>query len=107
MRRVAERLGVGAMSLYRYIPGKAELLDLMLDAIHGEDAGEPPGTTTGAPARVGWRSAAARASSAIRGCCQVVIGQRPPLGPNIIADFDAYLQAVSGIGLDASRRRSR
>jgi hypothetical protein len=30
---------------------------------------------------------------------QVVVGQRPPLGPNIIADFDAYLAAVSGIGL--------
>ncbi len=36
MRRVAERLGVGAMSLYTYIPGKAELLDLMLDQVQGE-----------------------------------------------------------------------
>ena len=32
MRKVAERLGVGTMSLYTYVPGKAELLDLMLDA---------------------------------------------------------------------------
>jgi hypothetical protein len=30
---------------------------------------------------------------------QVVVGQRPPLGPNILADFNAYLAAVSGIGL--------
>ena len=37
MRKVAERLGTGAMSLYRYVPSKAELLDLMLDTIHGED----------------------------------------------------------------------
>src|SRR6476661_5122429 len=36
MRRVAERLGVGAMSLYRYVPSKAELLDLMVDAVYGE-----------------------------------------------------------------------
>src|SRR5262249_28084642 len=36
MRRVAERLNVGAMSLYRYVPGKSELLELMLDAIHAE-----------------------------------------------------------------------
>ncbi|HEY1176756.1 MAG TPA: TetR/AcrR family transcriptional regulator, partial [Phytomonospora sp.] len=32
MRKVAERLGVGTMSLYTYVPGKPELLDLMLDA---------------------------------------------------------------------------
>src|ERR1044072_8816884 len=33
MRRVADRLGVGTMSLYRYVPSKAELQDLMLDAV--------------------------------------------------------------------------
>ena len=37
------------MSLYRYVPGKAELVDLMLDAVHGEAA--PPG-----PDVVGWRA---------------------------------------------------
>src|SRR5689334_6366911 len=31
MRRVAEKLAVGTMSLYTYVPGKAELLDLMFD----------------------------------------------------------------------------
>jgi hypothetical protein len=33
---------------------------------------------------------------------QVVVGRRPPLGPNILADFDAYLAAVSDIGLTAA-----
>lgn len=32
MRRVAQELGVSAMTLYTYLPGKAELVDLMLDA---------------------------------------------------------------------------
>src|SRR5688500_7903620 len=36
MRRVAERLSVGAMSLYTHVPGKAELIDLMLDTVFGE-----------------------------------------------------------------------
>ncbi|MFI8523825.1 TetR/AcrR family transcriptional regulator [Promicromonospora sukumoe] len=36
MRRVAERLGVGAMSLYRHVRDKAELLDLMVDRVLGE-----------------------------------------------------------------------
>ena len=34
MRAVAERLGTSPMSLYTYVPGKAELLDLMLDALY-------------------------------------------------------------------------
>ncbi|MBF6375288.1 TetR/AcrR family transcriptional regulator [Nocardia farcinica] len=37
MRRVAAELGTGAMSLYRYVPGKAELLDLMLDRVQYPD----------------------------------------------------------------------
>src|SRR5918999_2185300 len=38
MRRVAERLEIGTMSLYTYVPGKAELLDLMVDTVYGEHA---------------------------------------------------------------------
>ncbi|RSM79402.1 TetR/AcrR family transcriptional regulator [Kibdelosporangium aridum] len=33
MRRVAAKLGVGTMSLYRYVPSKAELMDVMLDRV--------------------------------------------------------------------------
>jgi AcrR family transcriptional regulator len=98
MRRVAERLNVGAMSLYRYIPGKAQLLDLMLDAIHKQDPAHPP--------EGDWRARleqlARRSRARIQRhpwMLQVVVGQRPPLGPNIIGDFDAYLQAIEGIGL--------
>ena len=99
MRRVAERLGTGAMSLYRYVPSKAELLDLMLDTIHAEDAAEPPDEAN-------WRPRLEFLARRSRALIQrhpwmlgVTLGQRPPLGPNIIASFDGYLQAVVGIGL--------
>jgi AcrR family transcriptional regulator len=36
MRKVATRLGVGAMSLYTYVPGRDELLELMVNRVHGE-----------------------------------------------------------------------
>ena len=42
MRAVAERLGVSAMTLYTYVPGKAELLDLMVDALWLAMPREPP-----------------------------------------------------------------
>ena len=36
MRKVATRLGVGAMSLYTYVPGRDELLELLVNRVHGE-----------------------------------------------------------------------
>ena len=36
MRRVADEVGVTAMTLYGYLPGKAELLDVMADRVFGE-----------------------------------------------------------------------
>src|SRR4249919_2561350 len=36
VRRVAEALGLSPMSLYTYVPSKAELLDLMLDSVAAE-----------------------------------------------------------------------
>ncbi|MFF4602144.1 TetR/AcrR family transcriptional regulator [Streptomyces sp. NPDC001339] len=51
MRRVAAELGTGTMSLYRYVPGKAELLDLMLDRV------QRPSDDPAAPGDGDWRPA--------------------------------------------------
>src|SRR4051812_33820107 len=40
MRRVAADLSSGTASLYRYVASRDELLDLMIDEVHGE-AGPP------------------------------------------------------------------
>jgi AcrR family transcriptional regulator len=96
MRRVAERLGVGTMSLYTYVPGKAELLDVMLDTVYGE-LPEIVGAT--------WRSrleAVARANMALyqrHPWLLQVATSRPVLGPNAIAKYDRELAAIDGIGL--------
>jgi AcrR family transcriptional regulator len=97
MRRVAERLGVGTMSLYTYVPGKAELIDVMLDTVYGDLYRATP---TG-----GWRDrleAIAREQWALYHrhpwILQVATG-RPPLGPNGIAKYEFELAAVEGIGL--------
>ena len=42
MRKLAEELGAGAMSLYYYVPNKVSLLDGMVDIVFGEI--EPPST---------------------------------------------------------------
>ncbi|GLW07263.1 TetR family transcriptional regulator [Microtetraspora sp. NBRC 13810] len=47
MRKIAERLGFTTMSLYRHVPGRDQLVDLMLDAVYGE---RPPPPASPPPA---------------------------------------------------------
>lgn len=104
MRKVAERLGVGTMSIYTYVPAKAELLDLMVDAVYGEhvEALEkgPSGGTRGtwraameAQARAGW-------DLYLRHPWMLqVSSSRSVLGPNETMVFELSLRVVAGIGL--------
>ena len=98
VRRVADELGVGAMTLYRYVPGKAELLDVMLDTVYGE-----------LPRRVvkgDWRAKLDEVARENRQLylnhpwlLQVAVS-RPPLGPHVMAKYEYELSAIEGIGLD-------
>jgi AcrR family transcriptional regulator len=99
MRRVATELGVGTMSLYTYVPGKAELLDVMLDTVLGEVA-RPDGVPGGWRQRLEAYARALWAHYHRHPWVLGVSGARALLGPNETALFEASLQAVSGIGLD-------
>jgi AcrR family transcriptional regulator len=99
MRRVAERLGAGTMSLYTYVPGKAELIDLMLDAIYTETSPGPPATASWRErlehvARDNWERAR-RHPWMLR----AATNSRPPLGPGLIAKYERELETVDGLGL--------
>lgn len=98
MQRVAEALGFTTMSLYRYVPSKAELLDLMVDAV----TGELPLVDNVAG---GWRAkleASARADWALyhrHPWILHITPVRPVMGPNGLASYDAVTRAISRIGL--------
>lgn len=51
MRRVGERLGFTSMSLYRHVPGKAQLVELMCDAVLADTTPDAAPGTGGAPGR--------------------------------------------------------
>jgi AcrR family transcriptional regulator len=103
MRRVADHLGVGTMSLYRYVPAKAELLDLMLDAVDA-GLGRPDGSVEGWRAKLEFFARESWAGYHRHPWVLHIVGMdaRPPLGPNILASFEAMLEAVAGIGLKGS-----
>src|SRR5918999_8502 len=58
MRRLADKLGVGAMSLYYYVPSKDELITGMVDIVFSEI--EPP------PTDVEWKEAMRRRAHSTR-----------------------------------------
>jgi AcrR family transcriptional regulator len=102
MRRLAATLEVGAMSLYTYVPGRSELVDLMLDHVYGEQLADMVARTGQGG---GWRAgieARARADWAMYERHPWVVraaGPRPTLGPNELAVQEATYAAVDGIGL--------
>jgi AcrR family transcriptional regulator len=98
MRRVAQALEVVPMTLYTYVPGKAELLDLMLDAAY---ARMPRTDTTGRP----WRDRVTAIAEENRALYErhpwaaLVSTARPPLGPGQMAKYEHELTALDGLGL--------
>lgn len=104
MRKVAAELGVGTMSLYRYVPGKGELIDLMLDRVSGpvehleRYRGEGWRTTLELVARGSWELYANHP------WLLQVNQSRPVLGPNSMAGFDFALAALDGLGLTGQER---
>ncbi|MBZ4321516.1 TetR/AcrR family transcriptional regulator C-terminal domain-containing protein [Streptomyces huiliensis] len=98
MRRVAQRLGVVPMTLYTYVPGKAELLDLMLDTAYlrmsrTDTAGRP------------WRDRLTAVAEENRALFEAhpwaatISTGRPPLGPGMMAKYEHELSALDGLGL--------
>lgn len=93
MRRIASELGVGTMSLYRHVPGKEELLDLMLEWVEqcvDDDVLESQD----------WRS---NLSTCAHGSWRVYVSHpwllhvdrsRQLLGPNALAGFDQCLRGL-------------
>ena len=66
MRRLADALGSGAMSLYHYVAGKEELLDAMIDVVF-EEIDLPPNRPTGSRRCDSGRYPPDRFSHATRG----------------------------------------
>ena len=102
MRRVAERLKVGTMSIYTHVPGKGELTELMIDSALGElyeDVDEP------ARAPGGWRGALmfiARSNWQLYQRHPWLLdlsSARPVLGPHTTQKYEAELRPLDGLGL--------
>ena len=104
MGRVATELGVSTMALYRYVPNKDALLELMVDS----SLGLPPEPVSGE----GWREGLRRWGVGVRDAYRAhpwalrVPITAPPLGPNNIRWLENALHALRDTPLDAQQRMS-
>ena len=100
LRRLAAALDVGAASLYRYVDSKDELIDLMVDAVEGED-GAPPALESI------WRQDVIVFALRTRGLMLrhpwlvSTAASRPCFGPNSLAWVEHGLAAMDALELDA------
>jgi AcrR family transcriptional regulator len=98
MRTLAVQLGVGAASLYRYVDRKDELIDLMVDAVMGDDLQFE--------LRGDWRQDLRSFARGLRAMTMrhpwvAVHGAgRRNLGPNTARRYEQVLGAIDGLGLE-------
>src|ERR1017187_3521759 len=95
MRRIAKEIGVGAMSLYWHVADKEQLLDLMLDAVEGEDATvEVSGNWREDLGRIAWQ----RRQALLRHPWVVdFMSGRLPFGPNALLHIERSLSVLDGL----------
>ncbi|MEU2787640.1 TetR/AcrR family transcriptional regulator C-terminal domain-containing protein [Streptomyces sp. NPDC007100] len=102
MQRVAGELEFTKMSLYRYVPGKTELIALMIDTAMGE----PPALRSDAGWRAALREWAERLSAVFHRhpwLLTVTVGPRV-MGPNELGWTESALAALADTGLDGAEQ---
>ncbi|WP_446215771.1 TetR/AcrR family transcriptional regulator C-terminal domain-containing protein [Micromonospora sp. IBHARD004] len=104
MRRLATELGVAPMAPYRYVSGKDDLLELMVNHVYDD---------LRVPGNLGWRDTMRALALQTRKLMlrHVWLAQLPPtamlsLTPNRMAIAEKALSALDGLGLDADAMMS-
>ncbi|MGV9266423.1 TetR/AcrR family transcriptional regulator [Kitasatospora sp. NPDC003701] len=104
MQRVAAELGVTTMALYRYFPGKAELVDLMVDSALGAPP-EAIGLLDGwRPQLTEWARECWALYRRHPWILTATAVRRQLMGPHQLAWLDAALAALAPTGLTAAQQ---
>lgn len=102
LRRIADRLGVTAMALYRHVENKDDLLDQMADRLYGELAPAEPGEDW-------WEDLAALARATrtvlLAHPWSAPLFARPLAGPHSLAVDETMRASLTRAGFSAAERR--
>jgi len=101
MPRVAEAVGVTKMALYRYVPGKTELVALMVEGAVGAPPHAPPGDWR---ARLeDWAQRLFERFARHPWALDATVGARP-IGPNELGWAEQAVAALDGDALTGSEK---
>ena len=98
MRRLGTALGVEAMSLYKHVPSKPALLELLVERVLADIA--PP------PARAAWEPRVRHVANELRRVSLAhphvfpLLATRVPASPQALAPLEVLLAALLDAGLD-------
>jgi AcrR family transcriptional regulator len=104
MQRMAQEVGLTTMALYRYFPGKADVIARMIDSV--------------ADSSLHFRETSSRWNSRLKKwaqCCRAIYldhpwfleattARRSPMGPNELAWMEAALSMLAESGLESKKR---
>ena len=96
IRKVASQLSIGAMSLYTYVPGRSELIELMIDRVYADHA--LPDPALGWRARIGGVDARHLATYAAHPWLLDYNMARLPVGPHVLDVEEALYAALDAAG---------
>ncbi|MFF7976779.1 TetR/AcrR family transcriptional regulator C-terminal domain-containing protein [Streptomyces sp. NPDC007905] len=105
MSKVAGEFGVSAMALYRYVPGKGELVELMVEEVLAEApdlSGVPEGDWRAAVRE--WTRQCAHVYAAHPWLLTATAMRRQIMGPRQLRWLDAALAALEPTGLGGAQR---
>ena len=100
IRKVAGRLGIGAMSVYTYVPGRSELIELMIDRVYADHDIPDPG--------LGWRE---RTEAWMRSTWRIYADHpwlldyqmaRLPISPHVLDVDESLHAALAAAGFDGA-----
>lgn len=103
MKAIADSLGLSTMSLYRYVDGKDDVVDLLVDEAYGLP---DPELTASGPwrDRVGaWARSAATVLRARPWITEIPMS-RPPMGPNTVSWTEAGVRAFDDVELSGQEK---
>lgn len=104
MHRVAAEFGYTTMSLYRYVPSKTALIDVMID-FAGADVPDLRGVESGWRAKIEhWIRQARELYRRHPWILAATPQRRRVMGPNELAWLDVALEALAEAGLDPAAR---
>lgn len=105
MQRIAREVGLTTMALYRYFPGKAEVVALMIDSVADSSLHFGKPTLPWSIRLKKWAESCLAIYRDHRWFLEATTARQSPMGPNELAWMEAALAMLAESGLESQERQ--